>query len=157
LGEGWPKTVDIVVMPTIIAIATSRPCAMRAATTTTTTTAMRMTTTTTTMTTTTMMTAEGERRGQDNDGSSGGQPGVIHSNGQYPPPVKIPGDAPKKQASQGATKCTHFGLSPFNCLFLTCKLRQGHEKQPVLVELSCYVPFYVSILHLIFIVLVLKS
>ncbi len=89
MREGWPKTVDVNVMPAIVAVVTSRLCATRVATTTTTTTMTTMTTTTMTMITTTTMTiTEGERRGQDGDGGLGGQLGVVHSNRQSPPPVK---------------------------------------------------------------------
>ncbi len=139
MGEGRQTTVDVVVMPTIIAIATSRHCATRAAmtmmTTTTMTMKMTMTMTTTTRTTTTTMT-EGGRRGQDGNGGLGGQPGVIHSSGQSPSSCQGACNAPMNQASQGADNCTHFGLSPFNYLLLNCKLKEGHKKQPVLVALS---------------------
>ncbi len=83
----------------------------------TTTTKAMLTTTTMMMTKTAMRTMmKGGRRGQDGEGGLGGQPGMVHTNGQSPPSVKVPGDALKNQASQGADNCTHFGLSPFNYL-----------------------------------------
>jgi hypothetical protein len=169
MWEGWPKTVDIVAMPAVIAGATTRSRKMTLAHEVRGSSLLPLPSqprqrqqvhffgsNQTMSTSTPPRQPRWVKRTASQWGGGGGGGRQID--------VVITISCGSIQAADGNTEppAYHHGLLPLApfCAFNTFSLaieRRGLEKQSLLVVLSSYVHFHVSVLHLIFIDFVLES